>query len=106
MVAANRTIVTLAIIVLGLIFMFIGASIEPRIWYGVQWSTFIINLGLFLTGVESLQWVFDNTSRQNMLEEVVKFTIGNINISQSGLADFKHNSKDISYDDYSPINLP
>jgi hypothetical protein len=34
-----------------------------------------------------------------MLEEVVNFTIGNINISQSGLADFTHNSKDISCDE-------
>jgi hypothetical protein len=55
MVATNRTIVTLAIIVLGFIFMSIGASIERGTWYGVQWSTFITNLGIFLTVVVRLQ---------------------------------------------------
>ena len=99
MATNHRTVLTLVIVVIGLILVIVGAKIPPLEWAGVQWSTFMTSLGLYLAAVMSLQWFFDHKSRQHLINEMTEVTIANVNIARSGLANFNPNTKKISYEE-------
>lgn len=95
----QRKFFTSVIIIIGLFLMLIGAKIPHLQLAGVQLGTFMTNLGLYFAVVASLQWFFDHNSRHHLIKEMTELTITNLNVANSGLADFNLNTKKISYEE-------
>ena len=90
--------ITLYIIIIGLIFIVLGAKFPTLFWMGIDWGRFFSNLGLYIAVVVALQWYYDKRTKDELVLSVVNVALSNANVAGSGISNFYENTKDIDYE--------
>ena len=91
--------VSLIIAVIGLILMLVGAYSQDLTWrwFGIDWSNFFSNVGLYVTVIVALQWYYDEHTKRQLITEVTRSALSSANIVRSGINDFTDNTTRIDY---------
>ena len=84
----------LLIIVLGLLLIFVGNGFDVT-FFKVDIDSLIVNVGALLLVIGTLQWLFDEGVRKEIVQEISLATLGTDRIYKSGISDCIENSKKI-----------
>lgn len=87
----------LLIIVIGLCFILTGNGFEYSI-LKIDVDSLLVNLGTLLLVIGTLQWIFDERMRKEIVQEISIATLGNDRIHRNGLRDCTDNSRKIDED--------
>lgn len=99
MLNRSSLIVSLIIALIGLVLMLVGAYSRDSewLWIGIDWSSFLSNIGLYVAVVVALQWIYDEYTKRQLITEVTRSTLSSTNVVKSGIDDFTNNTTRISY---------
>ncbi len=67
-------------------------------WMGINWSSFLTDLGLYIAVVVVLQFYYDKHMKHELISEVAESALSNSNVATSGISDFVNNTKRINYE--------
>jgi hypothetical protein len=87
----------LTIIVFGLIIILVGNGFDYSI-LKIDIDSLLVNLGALLVVIGTLQWIFDEGMRKEIVQEISIATLGTDRIYRSGLRDCNVNSRKIDED--------
>lgn len=87
----------LIIVVLGLCLILIGNGFNYSA-LKIDFDSLIVNLGALLLVIGTLQWIFDEGMRREIVREISIATLGTDRIYRSGLRDCTENSRKIDED--------
>jgi hypothetical protein len=87
----------LIIIVLGLVFILVGNGFNYSI-LKIDIDSLLVNLGALLLVIGTLQWIFDEGMRKEIVQEISIATLGTDRIYRNGLRDCTENSRKIDED--------
>lgn len=91
----------LFIIIVGLLLLLAGSNIpNTRTFLGVNIQSFLSSAGIYIAILGSFQWIYDQNTKQELLLQVTKTTISNLNVASSGISDYLEHTHKI---DYSPM---
>ena len=88
-----------ALILSGLAALFLASNALPVKVGQIDLAQIVSNLGAFLATSVVVQWIFDDKMRRELMEDIAIFTIGNQNVTTSGICDFQTDTRKISYND-------
>lgn len=94
----DHLIAALCLSVVGLIFI-LGANLFNATLLKVDIDNVMANFGALILIIGVLQWLFDNTVRQNFFKEIRSEIIDNRGVSESGICEYHHDSKDVNFRD-------
>ena len=87
------------VFIVGMIFLFFGAKVPPTmLWIGINWSSFLTDLGLYIAVVVVLQFYYDMRMKHELITEVAESALSNSNVATSGISNFVNDTKKINYE--------
>ena len=91
--------IALLLACVGLFLILLGGSFKYK-FYNLDVQTLISNIGGLLLVVGILQWAFEYYIRNSFFRDVRSETLGLSQIVNSGLSDYRSDSKDIDFKEY------
>lgn len=85
----------LVIIVVGLVLILIGNGFKYEL-LKIDIDSMIVNIGALLLVIGTLQWIFDEGVRKEIVQEISMATLGTERIYQNGIVDCLDDSKKIN----------
>jgi hypothetical protein len=93
------TRVRLSIIIAGLILWFVSYALKETHWLGINLGEAGAHLGFLIAVITTLHWIYDARIRNNLVNDIMKLSLGSVKLAESGIINYIRDAKKIDHDD-------
>jgi len=93
----RRKLVTMGIVCLGVFLLAVAAKFPSIQFIGLELSNIFTNVGTFFLVIMSMQWLFEEFTREDLVSDLSSRIIGNQNVASCGIVNFVSSTHEIPY---------